>query len=376
MKKIALLGLALLALACQEKETKQGYQISGKAIGFEDGQTIYVNSLSSSNRPIIIDSAVVSNNSFSASLPLVEQKDFHYLTFKNAGGNVVYVAENTPIQMTIYKDSLRSSIINGGKGNKLFFDYNQKKNQIAQDLQKLNNDYIIASRLKETEKLPGIREKQAALKIEQKDFRIQLAKENPSELMAIIALADVMNLKLAPAKEANTVYTNLDPSVKNSRLGKLLANTISQSIGAIDIGSVASDFSAPTPEGTPLSLKQAMGEITIIDFWASWCKPCRIENPNVVKLYNEYHDKGLNIIGVSLDKNKAHWVKAIEDDQLSWNHISNLRYWQEPIAKAYGVRSIPATFILDKDGKVIAKNLRGAQLDAKIAELLGDSSTL
>ena len=114
-----------------------------------------------------------------------------------------------------------------------------------------------------------------------------------------------------------------------------------------------------------------MGKVTIIDFWASWCKPCRIENPNVVKIYNKYHDKGLNIIGVSLDKTQNSWTKAIADDQLAWNHVSNLKYWQEPIAQQYGVRSIPSTFILDQDGNIVAKNLRGYALENKISELLG-----
>jgi thiol-disulfide isomerase/thioredoxin len=119
-------------------------------------------------------------------------------------------------------------------------------------------------------------------------------------------------------------------------------------------------------------LKDAMGEYTIIDFWASWCGPCRKENPNVVRVYNNYHDKGLNIISVSLDKagQKDRWIKAIKKDKMDWFHVSNLQFWQDPIAKQYGVRSIPATFLLDKNGIIIAKNLRGNALDAKVASLL------
>jgi thiol-disulfide isomerase/thioredoxin len=113
-----------------------------------------------------------------------------------------------------------------------------------------------------------------------------------------------------------------------------------------------------------------MGKVTIIDFWASWCKPCRLENPNVLRIYNEFHSKGLNIIGVSLDKDAASWKEAIQLDKLPWNHVSNLKEWEEPIAKTYGVRGIPATFILDANGKIVAKDLRGEQLKAKIQELL------
>nr|WP_248574844.1 TlpA disulfide reductase family protein [Flavobacterium sp. H122] len=117
-------------------------------------------------------------------------------------------------------------------------------------------------------------------------------------------------------------------------------------------------------------MKQVLGKVTVIDFWASWCGPCRKENPNVVKLYNELHPKGLNIIGVSLDKDAAKWKDAIAKDKLTWNHVSNLKHWDEPIAKMYGIESIPATVILDSKGNIAARNLYGEELKAKIIELL------
>lgn len=113
-----------------------------------------------------------------------------------------------------------------------------------------------------------------------------------------------------------------------------------------------------------------MGKVTIVDFWASWCGPCRIENPNVVAIYQEFHSKGLNIVGVSLDKDAAKWKEAIAKDKLIWIQVSHLKFWDEPIAAQYEVQSIPATFILDASGKVVAKNLRGEELRAKIKELL------
>ena len=117
-------------------------------------------------------------------------------------------------------------------------------------------------------------------------------------------------------------------------------------------------------------MKNAQGKIIYIDFWASWCGPCRKENPNVVAIYKELHSKGLNIIGVSLDKDAKEWKEAIAKDKLTWNQVSNLKFWDEPIAAQYKVESIPATFILDASGKVVAKDLRGEELRAKIIELL------
>ena len=171
------------------------------------------------------------------------------------------------------------------------------------------------------------------------------------------------------------MFNNFTDDVKQSRSGKELKGFLDATKATAE-GSVAPNFSAPTPTGELLELNDIRGKVTIIDFWAAWCGPCRKENPNVVKVYEKYHDKGLEIIGVSLDGSrrqqdpKAAWIKAIEDDKLTWHHVSNLKYFNEPIAKQYSIRSIPATFILDSEGKIVAKNLRGKALEDKIAEML------
>ena len=136
------------------------------------------------------------------------------------------------------------------------------------------------------------------------------------------------------------------------------------------IGDEAPDIVMNGIDGKTMKLSSLRGKLVLIDFWASWCGPCRAENPNVVALYKELHAKGLNIIGVSLDKDAAKWKEAIAKDGLTWPQISNLKYWDEPIAKQYNVESIPATFILDANGTVVAKDLRGAELKAKVTELL------
>ncbi|BDD03654.1 TlpA disulfide reductase family protein [Aureibacter tunicatorum] len=135
------------------------------------------------------------------------------------------------------------------------------------------------------------------------------------------------------------------------------------------IGSKAPNFTLPQPDGKKLSLSDFEGQYVLIDFWASWCPPCRKANPHLVSLYDEYHSKGIEFIGVSLDKDKDKWEQAITDDKLTWPQVSDLKYFNSEVAKEYQVNSIPSTFLLDKDGKIIAKNLRGEELDEKLKEL-------
>ena len=139
----------------------------------------------------------------------------------------------------------------------------------------------------------------------------------------------------------------------------------------VSTGQSAPEISLDTPDGEKLSLSDLKGKYVLVDFWASWCKPCRLENPNVVRAYNKYKDKGFEILGVSLDRNRDRWLQAIAADGLTWKHVSDLKYFQSKAAVDYGVSAIPFTVLVDKDGKIIAQNLRGANLDKKLEELFG-----
>jgi thiol-disulfide isomerase/thioredoxin len=195
---------------------------------------------------------------------------------------------------------------------------------------------------------------------------------NPSSYIASLILERLLTTQKILQPEAAAIFNGFDQKIKESVSGKKVNTIVSKPINPTAIGAKALNFEGPNPEGEILSLESLKGKVTIIDFWASWCRPCRIENPNLVRLYKRMHDKGLEIVGVSLDKSKVNWERAIEDDGLIWNHVSSLQYWKETIAVLYGVRSIPEAFVLNEDGVIVAKNLRGAQLDAKIEELLGE----
>ena len=282
---------------------------------------------------------------------------------------MLFINENSPIKGTFYKDSLRNSKLDGGKNHELLDKYVSYMMDSGKKQQKITQDMRTAFTQQDTVTLTSLRAEAQEMQAKDEEYRTKFVKENPGSIVSALILSDMVSMQVNA--DYITLYDGLDPEVQNSVAGEKIKKYIDTN-RSTSVGAMAPTFSAKTPEGDVLSMKDALGKVTIIDFWASWCKPCRIENPNVVKLYNKYHDKGLNILGVSLDKEtqKDKWIQAIDDDGLTWQHVSNLKFWNDPIAKMYNVRSIPATFILDEKGVIIAKNLRGKALEDKVAELL------
>ena len=371
MKHIFILSLIVLTLiSCNLKS--DSYTIEGNAIGFEDGTKIFVNTVTNNNQPKVIDTLIVNSGSFKGVYPKSELLSINLLQVENTKATVLYFPENSNLKATLYKDSIQSSFVLGSQQNdsyKEFMDQLRKFNKTKSEKSEL---FKQARREQDGIAAKDLQSEIQDISIAENNYKIQFVSNNPNSLFSVLLLTELVNKKEISSADATTIINKYSPKIAVTSSSKSL-KTMIKSMKKADVGGLAPDFSAPTPGGDQLALNDVLGKYTIIDFWASWCKPCRRENPNVVKVYEEYHDKGLNIISVSLDKagQKERWIKAIEADKMNWEHVSNLKGWNEPIAKMYNVRSIPATFLLDENGTIIAKNLRGAALGAKIATLLG-----
>ena len=186
---------------------------------------------------------------------------------------------------------------------------------------------------------------------------------NPNEHMEYFELVDSSLMSLYPTSEAVKALHSQISEMKRQMNSELESDNIT------GIGKLAPEIILPSPNGDTIALSSFKGKYVLLDFWASWCRPCRVENPILVKNYKKYSQKGFEIFQVSLDKKKEAWINAIEKDQLTWIHVSDLQYWNSAPAKQYGVQGIPANFLLDRNGRIIAKNLRGDALEAKLSEI-------
>jgi peroxiredoxin len=185
--------------------------------------------------------------------------------------------------------------------------------------------------------------------------------------------ASLMAIQALEPDKYSDVYRNLDAGLgkkyPNDKNVKLFHDVV-QSMMATTVGQPAPDINLPSPEGKEIALSSLRGKVVLIDFWASWCGPCRKEMPNVVKAYSKFKARGFEIYGVSLDQDKSRWIEAIEKDGITWPQVSDLKQWSSEVVRQYNIQGIPFTILLDKEGKILAKNLRGPELEQKLAEVL------
>ncbi|HXB40952.1 MAG TPA: TlpA disulfide reductase family protein [Bacteroidia bacterium] len=375
MKKI-LFAVAITALlsACNGSSTPKNtaFELKGTLTNAVGGETIYLEELSPSGK-ILLDSAVLDekgNFSFTHSAPAI---GFYRVKVNEANFAMLVLDSTQKIKLTgNFKDIGNTYTVEGSPDTKIFLDFNDlgKTIQIRSDsLQRAFQAAmgVIKMDSMKVDSLNKIFEPIYMSMMEGHQQRVaDIVSKNTNSLAALAGIQ-----QLDPDKYLDIykkAYADLSVKFPNNKyLGKLQQDI--NSFGKVAGGSEAPDFTFNTPEGKPLSLSSFRGKILLVDFWASWCGPCRKENPNVLRMYKKYHSKGFEILGVSLDESKEKWVAAIKKDGLVWNHISDLKGWGSQACNLYGIEAIPFAMLLDKDGKIIAKNLRGASLEKKLEEL-------
>ena len=369
----ALICLIIILISCKSNTTKKNlYEVECNADGIYNGVRAYLKS--SNNNKQVIDTAVVMNGAFKFKGE-VSSPEMRILTIDGINGQTALVLESGKTNVTIYKDSIYKSIIKGGENNSIFNKYKDGYQNLVEKVTSLREEYM-ASR-NNIEAVKRIQKQNVELRLELKNYGLNFLTQHPDTDFSLMLLESITLQKEFDAKLANEILEKIPNKISNrqynievmQKINFNINNALSKAV--IEVNSIAPDFTAPDPEGNQITLSEILGKVTILDFWASWCRPCRVENPNFVKLYDKYHEKGLNIISVSLDREnqKSRWIKAIEKDNLSWYNVSNLKYWQDPVALMYNSTSIPATFILDDKGTIIATRLRGSTLEKKIDEL-------
>jgi peroxiredoxin len=351
-------------ISCNTKKT-DGYTINGTITGADSGWVLL--NKREEGKMITADSVQVKEGKF-AFTGKVDMPEMYYLKLANVDGGFSFFIENSELILKVYADSIDKSAVTGSATQDEFVAYQKDEAVYNIKLEALYGDYMKAKEINDTIAVKAVETAYDSIQKAQSEFtKGFILKSGKSVVAAYLAISNAYAYTLDDLKAINKA---MDPSIANSAYVKKLAEreTI---LTKVQPEQPAPEFTMNDSTGKPVSLSSFKGQVVLVDFWASWCGPCRAENPNVVAAFKKFNSKGFTVLGVSLDTDKGKWMDAIAKDGLTWPHVSDLIGWENAAAKQYGVMSIPASFLLDKEGKIIANNLRGEDLVKKLEELLG-----
>lgn len=359
MKKIVLISLLLPGVLVAQKKTTaktrvtvvapenkaDGFLITGEVTGFPDGTKLALLN-GTTGQPEQQGGIYQNKFSFKGKL---DKPAFKIILIDNKPPYLTLFLDNSNVKVSGTKEAFDKAVVTGSVSNTDFI--------------KLNN-LLAPYQPYFTENSPADENGKAAAKQTIENF----VQQNTNSYIAPLAVLRYMQINEDVAK-TDQLFNSLNADVRNSDLGNYIAQQLAEAkINAI--GSIMPDFTQNDTTGQPVSLSAFRGKYVLVDFWASWCRPCRMENPNVVANFQKYKSKNFTVLGVSLDKAKPAWIEAINMDNLTWPHVSDLQGWGNAVAAQFKITSIPQNFLIGPDGKIIAKNLRGPALEQKLAQLL------
>ncbi len=363
MKKyLIVLGFIVNTVHAQQPKPT-GFRIEGHVRGLADKSGV---TLTDANKPSdTLARATIKDGVFILTGNVTEP-NLYVLNFSPANKKTTLFIGNESVQVKGNIDNLSDAVVSGSPSETDFQHFEEVFNPLFMKMSQLNqlaNSPDGAS--KKDSIMAAYQDLTMTIQVKVDSF-LQKNKSSyisPFLLVVVNQLSDDVFL-------LERRYLSLSPSVQHTMYGNYLQEQIENGkVGAI--GSEAIDFTQNDTAGMPVSLSSFKGKYVLIDFWASWCKPCRMENPNVLAAYERFKSKNFTVLGVSLDQNKSSWIKAIQDDKLVWSQVSDLKYWNNDVARQYKIQQIPQNILVDPNGKIVGKNLRGADLDSKLCALLG-----
>lgn len=368
------IAAAILLASCEEK----GASVKGN-LSNTDGETIVLEKLTSTEVVPADSIEVDASGDFKLVVPEMTDPGFYRLRVNENNFVILLLEKGDKAEVTGNAlDFYKSYEVIGSEGSSKLRELDKRLRQdyeLTDSLRRMFMDYQAAG----TYNMDSIKQTIDVIFLEAQEkkniFIEKYINDNPTSLATLSA---VQSLKYDEfADKFDEVVANLEKAYPNSDYVKQFKKQLvelkakQQAATRTGIGAQAPEIVISTPDGETIKLSDFRGKVTMIDFWASWCKPCRAENPNVVRVYNQYKDKGFEIFGVSLDRDKQQWLDAIKQDGLTWKHGSELQFWQSSFVPAYSLDGIPMTYLLDENGIIIAKGLRGQELEGRLKEIFG-----